>query len=116
MASTALTSYEEFSLTIVPNREEVVVALRGEIDLDCAAVIEGEVRELIDRGFDRVVLDLREVSFLDSTGLHTLLSLRERAQRAGGHLVLVPGPGAVQRIFEVTGIADRFDWWEPARR
>ncbi len=55
-----------------------------------------------------LTVDLRQLEFLDSTGLRALLQLRTDCEAAGCRLSLVPGPAAVQRAFEVTGISGQF--------
>lgn len=101
---------QSFSLSVVPNRSEVAVVPVGELDLACADALEGEVRELRRSGFARVVIDLRGVDFMDSAGLHVLLSLRNAAKRDGHDLTLVTPPTSVQRIFDLTGTRGLFDW------
>lgn len=84
--------------------------LTGELDLASADVLEREVRRLRVAGFDRVVVDLRRVDFMDSTGLRLLISLRNTAKREGHRLLIVPGPRQVQRIFDLTATRGLFDW------
>lgn len=97
-------------IRVVSDRAEATVNLAGELDLASADALEDEVRKLRADGFELVVVDLRGVEFLDSTGLRTLLSLRNAAKREGRRLVLVPGPRQVQRLFELTATAGLFDW------
>lgn len=97
-------------IQVVADGHEARVALDGELDLASAEALEHEVRDLRRAGFDRVVVDLRHVEFLDSTGLRVLLCLREAAKREGHLLVLVPGPRQVQRLFELTATGALFDW------
>lgn len=103
-------SYEPFSLAVVPDRREVDVVPAGELDIATATSLADEVRELRDRGFDHVVIDLRRLTFVDSSGLRTLIALRNDAKRAGHDLKLVPGPPEVQRLFELTATRGLFDW------
>jgi anti-anti-sigma regulatory factor len=65
-------------------------------------------------GFDRLVVDLRRVSFIDSTTLRALLGFRSEAERDGQTLTLVPGPPNVQRLFDITGTRELFEWRRPA--
>jgi len=53
------------------------------------------------------VIDLRGVEFLDSTGLHALLTARAQAQQDDWEQTIIPGPRTVQRIFEITCTIDR---------
>ena len=55
-----------------------------------------------------IVLDLGGLTFMDSSGLHLVLDARRRAGEKGHKLVVLEGPEAVQRIFELTGTADLF--------
>jgi anti-sigma B factor antagonist len=103
---------QPFSVVAVPERGEVVVVLTGELDLASADLLEREVRRCRVAGGDCVVVDLRHVAFIDSTGLRLLISLRNTAQRERHRLIVVPGPHRVQRIFDLTGTRGLFDWRE----
>ena len=78
------------------------VTLGGELDLATAPELAQALTEAPD-GTAVVILDLSELTFMDSTGLHVILSARARLAAAGCRLVLVPGSRHVQRIFEITG-------------
>jgi len=110
MSAVQPASCEPFSLSVVPSAREVAVVAAGELDLASGDVLERAVRQLYSCGVDRVVIDLRRVGFLSSTGLRVLLSLRNDAKRNGRSLTLVPGPAAVQRVFELTATRGLFDW------
>jgi anti-sigma B factor antagonist len=103
-------SHEGFSITVEPSRTEVAVVPAGELDVDTARAVEQEVRDLRRTGFEHIVVDLRRLDFMDSSGLRTLLTLRGDAERAQGRLTLRPGPQDVQRIFDLTGTISLFDW------
>jgi anti-sigma B factor antagonist len=104
----------EFSITVVPDRAEVSVVPAGELDLSSCPALEHEVRQLRAAGFDRLVVDLRRVSFIDSAALRALLGFRGDAEREGHGFAVVPGPPNVQRIFEITGTQELFDWRRPS--
>jgi anti-sigma B factor antagonist len=101
---------QPFCVGVVPRDGEIVVEAIGELDLHSADVLEGEVIRLHADGHDRIVVDLRGVEFMDSTGLRLLIGLQRAAQREGRALSLVPGPRPVQRIFELTATHALFDW------
>ena len=103
-------SVEQFSVGVVRDRDEVVVALTGELDLATADMLEREVRELRHSGCDHIVVDLRQLDFMDSAGLRVLISLRNTAKCVGHRLILVPGPRQVQHIFDLTATRGLFDW------
>ena len=87
-----------------PSPGLVVVGVEGEIDVATAPALE---RALADAGAEkRVVLDLTECQFIDSSGLRTLLGARSAAESAGGSLVLVVSDPGLLRVFEVVGLGD----------
>ena len=102
----------DLTIDVSPGFDEVVVALAGELDIGSVDDVDAEVRRLRHAGFARVVLDLRALTFVDSTGLRLLISLRNDAKRLGHRLELVPGSPGVQRLFEVTATRGLFDWRE----
>jgi anti-anti-sigma factor len=102
--------YQPFAVSVVPDRREVAVVPHGDLDLSTVDQLAREVRELREVGFEEVLLDLRHVDFIDSSGLRLLLSLRNDAKRDGHVLRLVPGRREVQRIFELTATRSLFNW------
>src|SRR3954452_8443546 len=68
-----------------------VVTLRGELDLAAAADLEPALAELLEGPYDVVALDLRELDFLDSSGLRLVVMARNRLLDEDRRLVLVRG-------------------------
>jgi anti-anti-sigma factor len=91
----------------------VLVQLFGELDVAAVGDLRAELDRIQASGCQELVVDLRELDFMDSTGLHLLLRVDANCARDGIRLRLVPGPAAVQRLFEVTGTDVRFDFIEP---
>ena len=88
----------------------VRVALSGELDLATASSVEEQLVEL--DGTDspsRLVLDIRGLSFIDSTGLSLLINADNRARKAGRRVTIVSGNGAPRRILATTGLLARLD-------
>jgi anti-anti-sigma factor len=83
------------------------VAVRGALDLATVPILEAELAALRQAGFRRVILDLGELGFMDSTGLRCILERDAEARQDGFSFALIAGPPAVQRVFEVTGMATR---------
>ena len=105
-----------FRCDVVHERARVRIAVSGELDILGTPRLEQTLRTFLYTGFGRVVLDLRRLSFIDSTGLTVILRYGEAARLAGVRFGLIPGPPAVQRIFELTGTNALFDFEpEPAR-
>jgi anti-anti-sigma factor len=87
-----------------------VIALDGELDLAGAAALEQELSRLEADSPDAVVLDLRNVEFMDSSGLRVIVVASQRAQDRGRRLALVPGSEQVMRVFDITRMRERLDF------
>jgi anti-anti-sigma factor len=86
--------------------ETTVLELRGELDLAGAPLLQDQ----LDRVTGGVlVLDLRKLEFIDSTGLGALVRADQRLRESGGRLVLIRGSRQVQRLLEMTGIDARLE-------
>src|ERR671933_2920158 len=96
---------EEFAISEYEREGRAHVTLRGELDLATAPELEGLVNERLDSG-QEVVVDLRGLEFMDSSGIPVLVAAHARAARTGARLVVVrPAHGtAVAKIVEVSGL------------
>lgn len=99
--------FEPFRCEVAPDRESVIVRPVGELDLATAPVVDAQLSELVAVGFGSLVLDLRKLRFLDSAGLQLLLSWEAKSRSAGIDMRILPGPPAVQRVFDVAGVTNR---------
>jgi anti-sigma B factor antagonist len=105
--------FEPFRVDVDPARESVRVAPVGELDIATVDKLQAEVVRLRETGFEKIVLDLRGVRFLDSTGLRLVLEL-DGAARADSHvLCVIRGADVVHRIFEVTQVVERLNFVDP---
>jgi anti-sigma B factor antagonist len=99
-----------FGLTIEPLAGGAVrVALRGELDLEHAYTFDEEMRRVENTRPPCVVLDLRGLAFLDSSGLARLLAVNRRARRERRRLLLVRGTPPVQRLLAITAVGQHFE-------
>jgi anti-sigma B factor antagonist len=105
--------FEPFRIDVEPARDSVRVAPVGELDIATVDKLRAEIARLRESGFADVVLDLRGVRFLDSTGLRLILELDAAARESGQQLRLIRGSAVVQRIFEVTQVSERLHFVEP---
>lgn len=83
------------------------VTLEGEWDLAEQYVARDVIQAALERNPRRVVLDLSRLTFMDSTGIHGVIELAQDAARLKIELVVIPGPRAVQRLFEICQLTDR---------
>ena len=105
--------WSPFRCDVEPDRGRVRVIPHGELDLASAPEMERRLRELRESGFDHVVLDLRELRFMDSTGLRLVMREGIAARTDGREFALIAGPPSVQRIFEVARVDDQLTFVEP---
>jgi anti-sigma B factor antagonist len=83
-----------------------VVAVAGELDMATAPQLQHEVAVLLEAGQTRLVFDLANVSFCDSTGLSVFVRARNRSETAGGEVRLAAPQRSVRRILEVSGLVE----------
>jgi anti-anti-sigma factor len=88
------------------NRGDYVIELAGELDLSGVARVSEAFASAFDSDARAIVLDLRGLEFLDSTGVHAILKAERSASEQHRSFVIVRGPRQVQRIFEISGILD----------
>jgi anti-sigma B factor antagonist len=94
------------------------VALSGDLDVASARSVEERLAQ-IDRpdAPSDLVIDLRGLSFIDSSGLSLLINTDSRVRKAGRHVTIVSGKGIPRRVLEATGLTRRLDvveeWEDP---
>ncbi len=87
--------------------DEFTVALSGELDLASAGRLDTTIAELCADGAKRVVLELGELEFMDSTGLRSVLVGDELCKVSGCELLIGDTSRQVARLFEVSGVRER---------
>jgi anti-sigma B factor antagonist len=94
-----------FSISTSEGDRRVVVTIRGELDLATAPELETALLERLDAG-QEVVLDLRELQFMDSSGLRVLVTAHARAADGGPRFAIVrPLAGTeVAKILDIAGV------------
>jgi anti-anti-sigma factor len=83
-----------------------VLAASGELDLRTSPQLEQRLDRAWAAGAELVILDLRQIEFMDSTGLRVLLGAHQRAQETGRRFALVRGADQVERVLTLTGVRD----------
>lgn len=100
-------------MEVEPDREVVRVCPIGDVDLSTVDEVRAQVEDLTAAGFKRVVLDLRQTTFLDSTGLRLVLDAHSASADDGTEFAVIAGPPEVQRAFELAGLDSRLPFVEP---
>ena len=99
----------EFEITDRKVDDEThVIAVTGEIDLFTAPEFKQRISELIDAGRSRLVVDLSETTFIDSSSLGVLIGAHRRLKLRGGALVVVSDSEAITKTFKITGLEGVF--------
>lgn len=85
-----------------------IVWVRGEIDMATAPALLRELAEAVRAQQCRVIVDLTDVTFMDSTGLSALVLARRRAVASGGEVRLVGASGMLRKVLRITGLDEIF--------
>jgi anti-sigma B factor antagonist len=82
------------------------ISAAGELDMASAPALKATMERICEGRAAAITLDLSGLTFIDSTGLHVIVSTSQRCRELGIDFELVPGPQQIQRLFEVTGLLD----------
>jgi anti-sigma B factor antagonist len=100
----------DFRLIVSARGDRTLVVAQGELDLATAPDLE----TVLAAQTGPVAVDLRELSFVDATGLRVLLQAEARSREDGKNLRFIPGQ-AVRRLFDLAGVPDPLTYIEPPR-
>ena len=96
---------QDFTVEIIgPTGDCAVLQITGELDAYTAPVLRDRMRDLTAVGVVNVIADLRQVDFLDSTGLGVLIGGLKRFREHGGSLAPVASQPRILKIFQITGL------------
>jgi anti-sigma B factor antagonist len=104
---------QDFDVEVRRSGATAHIVLEGELDLESVPAVERLLERLREDQARHLVLDLRGLRFIDSSGLNLLLQLDAAARADGFDLSLVQGGRHVQHVFELTGLKDHFNLVEP---
>jgi anti-sigma B factor antagonist len=107
-----MSSSSLFRVEVQSERERVRVVPHGELDLVTVPQLEAQIEQLRSRGFATVALDLRKLTFMDSTGLRLLLRLNAESRSNGFRFVVIDCEGPVRRLLRLTRVDGQFDYAE----
>jgi anti-sigma B factor antagonist len=95
-----------FDLRSETRDENVLVTIRGDFDLQVAAGATEALTELESRAPGSLVIDLRDVSFMDSSGMGVIAGAHARATAAGRRFAVIAPPAGVRHAFEISGLEE----------
>ncbi|HTX58094.1 MAG TPA: STAS domain-containing protein [Verrucomicrobiae bacterium] len=99
-------THEELSIDIKPANDghTLVFTLHGSLDIATSPSVRAAMTEASVKNHQNVVVDLRGVEFIDSTGLGALIGAHKRASESGGSLRIVGQDGPIERLLNITGL------------
>ena len=95
-----------FDLHSETRGENVLVTIRGDLDLQVAARVTEALTELESGAPNLLVIDLRNVSFMDSSGMGVIAGAHARATASGRRFAVVAPPAGVRHAFEISGLEE----------
>jgi anti-sigma B factor antagonist len=96
---------QDFKVDIIgPDGDCAVLRITGDLDAYTAPLLRDRMRDLTAVGVRHVIADLRQVDFLDSTGLGVLVGGLKRFREHGGSLAPVATKSSILKIFQITGL------------
>jgi anti-sigma B factor antagonist len=93
---------QPFAVEVQSRDDVAIVQSRGELDLVSVETLRAALDGI--KSAARLVLDLRGLSFIDSTGLHLLVALHQRAQRDGFQLTLLAPAAPLDKAIQLCGL------------
>lgn len=99
-----------FTITARSDGSRVVLEPVGEFDLAARDHAAALLREVEAARPATLVIDLRGLRYIDSSGISVLVNARRRCDQTGRRLLLVPGPPVVQQPLVMCGLQDFFEW------
>jgi anti-anti-sigma factor len=97
---------ERLAIEVTSAPDAQTIALVGEADLLGSPRIDAALKDAAAGEPKLIVVDLKDLTFIDSSGLHALVSGHQLCRTRGHELRFIPGPPNVQRLFELTGADD----------
>jgi anti-sigma B factor antagonist len=98
-----------FGVTIEQRDDAVHLKLSGELDISTAQLLEDDLHRVEAERPELIVLDLRDLAFMDSTGLRLLIMADARAKEEGRRLAIGRGNEMIQRVLHVTRLDERLE-------
>ncbi len=96
-----------FSVDVQDGQGAILIEVSGELDLASSPELEEQLERGIASDVEVLIIDLRALEFMDSTGLSVLVRAHQKATQAGKQFAVVKGPQQVQRLLSLTGVSER---------
>ena len=97
----------QFRLEVGSEGRATLIVVRGELDLASGPELEAELARVHEPPPEMLIIDLRQLDFMDSTGLSILVKAHQQTVEDGREFGVVRGTPQVQRLLELTGVSER---------
>jgi anti-anti-sigma factor len=111
----AMRAAAAFRVDVSREPDAVRVCPVGELDMATVGRLRARIDEAIASGIRRLILDLRQTTFVDSAGLHLAVDTDNSARRNGTTFAIIAGPPAVHRTFEIAGLSSQLPFADAPR-
>ena len=102
----------DLKIDVVENDGMVLLKLNGEVDVYTAPKLKSRLIDLVDQGKFKIIVDLEEVDFMDSSGLGVLVGGLKRVRSHDGAIALICTQENILKIFRITGLVKVFPIFE----
>ncbi len=99
-------------IDVVESDTSLILKVEGDLDLATAPLLNEHLERAAGSDATTIVVDLDEVTFIDSSGLHVLVRQFAGSRSNGGRIRLTKGSEQVQQLFRLTGVLDRLPFVE----
>lgn len=103
----------DFRIETSRHGDDHLVRLFGDFDITGFKQVDEELGGIQSNGRPTVTLDLRGLTFIDSSGIRAILRADTRARALGERLRLIAGPERVQKVFQITRLDDQLEFVDP---
>jgi anti-sigma B factor antagonist len=101
-----MSAQENFRVEVHSEDRAIVFTVAGELDLASSPTLEQEIDRVRDADVDLLIVDLRDLKFMDSTGLHALVKAHRQAHDVGRRFAVIQGGAQVERLLDLTGVGE----------
>lgn len=99
----------EINMREVESEGVTLLDIKGEIDLYNAPDIKDTIKNQIDAGKKKIIINLKDVSYIDSSGIGALISSLSNLKKVGGGLKIIHVYDSVKKVFELTKLTSFFE-------
>jgi len=112
MGTARMKKYQLESLERRPGAQAAAVRVTGEVDIDCAPELRQELEQILQDGCVHLLVDVDEVTHLDSYSLGAFVGVRQHARALGGSLCFICRNPMLRRLFTMTNLDKLFEFHE----